>query len=202
MVSVLGELSDRDLVARLGARINDTIPTLHPYGFYILQDPELGCRFHVWLRSRRNRQNPDWPPHSHDRDMKSRVVVGEVENFEWDFIEKKSGRKAIYNVDYEGDFSIIRKTERVGDLSSGSRVSVSSGSCYFVSAGDIHATEVCKNSFVLTVAAFSKIITSTSYVVGDVKGDGFYKIRRSNISSNERIKIANEIASELSSIRL
>ncbi len=203
--TVLGQDVSDLFIADMLEHLEMIGPTLHPYGFIIFKFPneylnhQLRC--HVWLSNYRNRQMPDWPPHSHNSPLHSFVMKGSVSNFVWEFLPSPSGKKEIYEVVYIRNKSFITKTGRRGEIRESSNICVPELVNYTIPRNVIHATEVPVGNCAVTLVLLSNKIKGTSKVVGEYDAARRYEFDRLNLESelaSQAKRIVLRILTELS----
>lgn len=171
--------------------------TIHPYGFYIWKMPEISpsfsLRVHVWLPRARKRQQPDWPPHSHNSNLHSFILAGQITNCTWEWEPDGAGHYQMYEVGYDGGLSSLRKTSVTGNLVAEKRHVYRSGSSYLVPSGVYHASEVDERSSAVTVVLLDRNIYGTSKVIGAKQGENRYVFNREAASDVDQRK-ASEVA--------
>ena len=174
-------------------------PALHPYGFYIWKlggsDSGYSLRLHVWLPHTRPRQKPDWPPHSHNANLFSLLLMGEVENHEWNWRTDPGGGQVLYEVGYQCDQSVLRKTGEYGATTDLTISKFHQGQSYCVPSGQIHASEVARERATVTLVLLSEDAIGSSMVVGSRDGHSSYTFDRNAVAPDQHIQ-ARQIALE------
>ena len=166
------------------------LATIHPYGFYIWKlpsiSPHYALRVHVWLPATRNRQVPDWPPHSHNSNLHSFVLAGKVSNLTWQWVNDPSGQNQLYDVGYEGPLSKLTRTNEIGRLEAKTEETFLPASDYLVPTGIFHASEVVQGLSSVTLVLLEKETTGVSQVVGETSGHPNYIFDRLDASESEQ----------------
>ena len=195
-LSVTGYDTTSHLVERL-RDFRTTGAVLHPYGFYIWKmesgNDEFDMRIHAWLSGSRQRQKPDWPTHTHSVDLHSLVLCGSVTNTMWEWKSSQNGEQMIYEVGYQKNLSILRRSRERGTLI-GERIQVvEEGEKYTVPAHCYHATDVGLSEAALTLVLMPKRAPESSKVVGDINGDKEYFFERQKIEDQKLTVATNMI---------
>lgn len=193
-------IAGAEAAERLFGRLFDvscfSYATIHPYGFYIWKLPEISpkysLRVHVWLPEIRRRQQPDWPPHSHNSNLYSFIISGQITNFTWSWEADDAGVNQIYEVGYEGGLSKLTKTAMIGNLTTEQKHTYLSPSSYLVPAGVYHASEVDRHASAVTVVLLDNKTDGPSRVIGLVDGDPGYVFDRKHTLEDDQ-KMAREI---------
>ncbi|MEO1252190.1 MAG: hypothetical protein AAFW81_07585 [Pseudomonadota bacterium] len=175
--------------------IKSQIPTLHPYGFYILKNesylPDANLRLHIWLSRTRRRQEPDWPPHTHNSMLSSFILTGGVTANFWIFRECSDGESQIYRVSYTGDRSIIKKTRKRGAIELDESRKLLQGDSYIVPPHVFHSTEVKPTMATVTFVLESKSSKGKALVAGEKLGDNLYEFTRRQVTKFEKKAVAD-----------
>ena len=172
--------------------------TQHPYGFYIWRLPwDNSCwqlRIHMWLPEERLRQEPDWPVHSHSGRLHSFVLEGVVSNEDFYFHQQQDGAGAIYQVSYEGQISVLKKTELRGSVRSASKYSITAGGRYFVERDQFHASDVDAGSTSVTLVLMEKGRVTYSHVFGDAAGPSRLEFDRRTATQFDASEVTDLLA--------
>lgn len=111
---------------------------VHPLGFYylVLKTGASTSRIHVYVNTNEVTQNNDW--HTHEFDLRSKVLVGSLHNEIGQFSVCQDGAISEYCVEYDGDESTLRPTGNSGKIESIVSFSTGLGHEYSIRAGTIH----------------------------------------------------------------
>ncbi len=196
-LSIFGIDKSQAILSELPLLILESDVLQHPYGFYVMR-PGIAVgryqlRIHVWLAGERNRQNPDWPPHTHNSVLHSLVVKGAVVSRTWDWIEQPDGRYVQYEVGYDGSNSILSRTSSVGALQNESSALVEAGMSYTVPPHLFHATDVSELIEAVTLVLVATEVSGNAVVAGDSNGLNQYIFERAAVNE-ERRKMAKDAA--------
>ncbi|AZV77135.1 hypothetical protein EBB79_03995 [Parasedimentitalea marina] len=197
--SVVGPKRAKRMFSHLLNQNNFGPATIHPYGFYIWKlpsiTPDFTLRVHAWLPGIRNRQQPDWPPHTHNSDLHSFLLSGTIVNQTWDLKTGEKGDAQVYEVGYSGGLSTLVKTPIVGDLMPTGEATYSASANYLVPAGKYHASEVQVQSSAVTVVLLGNQTQGAAKVAGSPGGEKNYVFDRQDASHAEQ-ETAREIVIE------
>jgi hypothetical protein len=166
--------------------------TIHPYGFYIIKpftEKEKQIRLHVWLDSIRKRQEPDWPPHNHNYDINSYVLMGKVTNFCWSAMKNPSSRNVIYTIQYNGSKSHLIKTANTVKINLISEQIVTENHNYDLKKDVFHSIEVDYNKPAVTLCIMSNPSSRKPNVIGEINGKEKYTFLRESLNKNEKIEV-------------
>jgi hypothetical protein len=143
---------------------------------------DFDARIHVWLKGARCCQSPHWPAHRHNAELHSFVCYGRLTNTTWRFTESASGTRVIYEVSYENNQSVLRRTSKVGDLLMVDEDHVHAGLEYAVSPETFHATDVRRQEVAITLVLIAKKTNGSALVAGDASGKEAYIFDRTNVT--------------------
>ena len=197
--NVMGASHAKVAVSQLLSFRPDNYPTLHPYGFHIwkIETPpafEFSLRLHAWISELRQRQSPDWPPHSHNSDLHSLVMEGEVSNYTWGWLPSKVGDRSLYEVGYDGNLSTLTKTEERGFLYDGCIHKIARLQNYLVPMQQIHASEVRPEASAVTLVLLSRKSVGSPKVIGDLEGNERYVFNRQEVNVDTMTKARDLVA--------
>jgi hypothetical protein len=173
----------------------------HPYGFLVLRLAELPSheviRLHIWPADARKRQEPDWPVHSHPWDLRSYVLAGHLQNQLFDVSSTVSGEFRLYAVEYAGQESILRATDRMVGCQLASVASYEQGDQYCVSSDEFHVTHVDPGVFAATLVVTSRPTATPPSVVGQPGHDESYRYIRRPCSPDVARGLVSSLASSI-----
>lgn len=156
---------------------------------------------HVWLPDIRVRQTPDWPAHTHNSRFESVIVAGFVEAFFWDFEEKSGDNSCLYEVHYDDETSILRRTNVTGAASIRSSIIVKEQDSYVVEPHRFHSTEVPSELSAVSIVVQDTREFGISRVIGGSRGDSEYRFCREGIGSEELDSVRNLVRSVIDRMR-
>ncbi|MEM9319666.1 MAG: hypothetical protein AAGA70_11765, partial [Pseudomonadota bacterium] len=179
------------LVTLLGVSAPTEAHRLDPGAYYGLRRPlgtHPGSGTHVWLPYSRLRQEPDWPPHSHNSDLFSLLLIGEIENHEWNWQSNPMSKEVLYEVGYQENRSMILKTDEFGRTTDLSITKFEQGQSYYVPKGQFHASEVASDQTAVTLVLLSETKVGNSIVVGSRDGASSYTFDRNAVDPEQHVK--------------
>ncbi|MCG7569549.1 MULTISPECIES: hypothetical protein [Pseudoalteromonas] len=167
----------------------------HPLGFVMCRVARWGnlsLRVHIWPSHKGYQQTPVLLIHDHLFHLKSWVVSGEVENKEY-AIEHHGKDHAIYEASYNGDKSILEKTNTYCSKRLTKKSIYRAGSSYEVSSGVFHQSESLSNRTTLTVCETLDEIARPPRVLGCAEGLFSYTYHREQATKDEICELAKKI---------
>lgn len=203
----LGSLSNTDWAKALNNREicpHDLIEGLldknheflwHPLGFVMCRVARwegVSLRVHVWPSHRGYQQTPAWLIHDHLFHLKSWVISGEIENQEY-AIEHNGQDHAIYEAQYDGDKSILNKTNIYCSKRLTKKSVYNAGSVYEVSSGVFHESQSLSNRTTLTVCETLDEVARRPRVLGSVEGLSSYTYHRKLATKDEICELTKRI---------
>ena len=154
-------------------------PLWHPLGFVscvIKENPgELTLRVHYWPPNDRRTKNPDWPVHTHSYALSSLVLLGNIEDIQYDIIDGE--KYSIYKVSYFNGDSEISNTNRKTSILKYTSEMRTEGQQYRVERGVFHQSSVKLSESAVTFVALSESSSEAPLVLGD-NGDNRYPYDR------------------------
>ena len=153
----------------------------HPLGFVLMKlepaPPELGfTRLHVWPEGRRHAQEPRWLIHDHVFALDSLVLVGEIENLEFETCEGSEHR--IYSVRYENGASVLVATDQLVMSTLTKRERYCAGDRYSIAQGVFHRSWVESGSLCGTLVVTKEHVTADPRVLGALDALETYRYER------------------------
>jgi len=125
--------------------------TWHPLSFIILK---LGdnIKLHIWPDTKRA-LSPEVSIHSHQHDLISFILTGEITNLTYKVKGNENGNFAIYNGSYEDNYEtrILTKTQNRVECELINKVTYKTGDSYQVNHYDYHTSFVPTNKFTSTL---------------------------------------------------
>lgn len=167
----------------------------HPLGFVMCRVArwgDLSLRIHIWPSHTGYQQTPALLIHDHLFHLKSWVISGEVENKEYE-IDHNGKDHAIYEARYDGDKSILNKTNIYCSKRQTEKSICSAGSSYEVSSGVFHESQSLSNRTTLTVCETLDEIARPPRVLGCVDGLFSYTYHRKQATKDEIYELTKEI---------
>lgn len=159
----------------------------HPLGFMactLLVEGPWKARLHYWPVNQTRPQGNQCEIHDHVFNFSSWVLAGELENIEYQ-VNPVGTEYAVYQTEYAGDRSILRKTAQTIRLSVSSACTHSVGSRYSVHAGQLHETRRVGTAPAVTVLITQDVIPNGPTVIGPIGGDCQYEYVRSIVTDEE-----------------
>lgn len=166
--------------------------TWHPYGFIVMKLMELpdgsSVRFHIWPKSSRKLQKPEWPPHSHPWKMTSFIIEGSLRQIVYSIETKEQNQKCSYQVEYDNKVSKLIKTSESLTLNILQEEKIQKGDYYSLNAGVFHELYVPKEEFTATCLLTEPISGIVPLVYGDKSGKDSYTYKRIPVDKNIVLK--------------
>lgn len=167
----------------------------HPLGFVmcrVARWESASIRVHIWPNHRGYQQNPAWLIHDHLFHLKSWVLSGKIENQE--YVIKTNGKgHVIYEARYDGDRSILNKTNVYCSKSINKKSVHSKGSVYEVPSGVFHESRSLSNKTTVTVCETFDEIAAPPKILGSIDGLLSYTYQRKQASKNEICDLIRKI---------
>lgn len=126
---------------------------VHPLGFVYF---DLGTldrhryRLHIWSPSHRSLQSVNAMVHDHIFGIRSRCMLGTLQNDTYLATPSPKGRYHLHTVQYEEDTSQMTNTRESWSASVAESVLLSSGESYTLDAGVFHFTKILDGEFCAT----------------------------------------------------
>lgn len=168
----------------------------HPFGFlhaFLVDDPHVALRLHIWDTTERHVQEPNWPIHSHVFDLRSIVLVGRLTNHSYHWSGGRltaTGR--LYRTTFVGDTSRLEPTDDFGTCELVSSKEISSTDLYAVPFGDFHSSLVAEGSFAATLAVTVKG-PGAPRIFGALEGEKSYSYQRHELTTRVQDRIVGEL---------
>lgn len=160
----------------------------HPLGFIkskIMDVANRQIRLHIWPRDEKKFQHPQWMIHDHIFNLNSWVLKGEVLNTLYDITQSEDYDHCLYSVLYDGEKSILKKTNVNVKVSESSRNVIKDGGKYNIPAKTLHSTISVYPATSITVCETFNISNENPLVVGEIDGDEKYTYFRYRVSQHE-----------------
>lgn len=167
----------------------------HPLGFAMCRVARwegVSLRVHVWPNHTGFQQTPAWLIHDHLFHLKSWVICGEIENQEYT-IELNGQDHAIYEARYEGEHSILKKTNIYCTKIINKKSVYPKGSVYEVPSGVFHESQPLSNRTTVTVCQTLDEATASPRVLGSIEGLLSYAYQRKHVTNDEICELARKI---------
>ncbi len=148
---------------------------MHPHGFYVAL---LHCteaeewRFHMWPKGTRNVLGMPAFIHTHDRNLESRVLEGELTNILYDVREVTLGGRPLYTVEYGGDryksstSNLLKRTDSRVETTIRCRETIRPGGMYCVEHHIFHEVVVPESRTTTTIVCMNRRSPGAVNVVG------------------------------------
>jgi hypothetical protein len=167
-------------------------PFWHPLGFFRIElgSDDAGLRYflHFWPDKLRSTQDPAWMVHRHVWDLESLVLLGGLEDFEYERIEDAAQAEIcgpLYEAHVRPGLSVLERTSDTLSLEHRSADEIAPGRFYRIDIGRFHKTLVPDDSFCCTLVRIGPRLRSLSQVLGDWTGDASVQY--------DRIPVANAV---------
>jgi hypothetical protein len=156
-------------------RNSDTNGLIHPHGFYVFPlhvTESANWRLHVWPRGDRTVTGMPASVHTHDVDVDSRVLIGELTNTIYDVFDTSVGGLPLYEVIYQGDkytrnaSNILRKTDRRVAITDVSETKLLEGAFYTMEAHEFHNAIVDPRQLTVTLVRMHSRKRGAAQLVG------------------------------------
>ncbi|MEM1078939.1 MAG: hypothetical protein AAGI09_10465 [Pseudomonadota bacterium] len=121
--------------------------------------------------------------------------MGEIENREWNWRTDLNGGQVLYEVGYQCNQSVLRKSGEYGATAGLTISKFRQGESYCVPSGQIHASEVAYERAAATLVFLSENAIGTSIVVESRDGEAKYTFDR-NVVDPYQHALAKQIALE------
>lgn len=178
---------------------------LHPLGFHysrIFHSDETQIRIHVWQKDYNKKR--DLYIHDHYYDLRSWVLLGKIEDFEYSVKQSKNPEKhSKFVASYEGneDNRTIERTDQFLIVKKIKSRIISAGEKYFVAREKYHSNNILFDDSGLTVTivlAFNYKENHEPNVVGLSKSKKYTLDYPKLISNDDLQKIISKIIEEIS----
>ncbi|MBU3007816.1 hypothetical protein [Cobetia amphilecti] len=159
----------------------------HPLGFAVcklLTEGNISLRVHLWPNHTNYQQLPYFPIHDHLFELKSWVLSGAIENYEYN-IDCDGDEYSIYDVSYNDKISTVKKSEHRCSLALVNRAVFFEGSSYNVSARTFHKSSSVYDGVSLTVCQTENMATTPPRVLGYKNGGAQYSYNRIIVEQSE-----------------
>lgn len=160
----------------------------HPLGFIVctmIVEGSRKARLHYWPAAQNGRAQSDVGGiHDHIFEFKSWVLAGKVVNREYE-ISKLGSTYARYDTIYNGNSSIIVKSDERITLAPVGEASYCAGSQYNLQAGRFHQTVSDATSSAVTLLISQDRLSRNPLVLGPENGDARYEYVRSFLTEDE-----------------
>ncbi|MTI52175.1 MAG: hypothetical protein FH757_11160 [Alcanivorax sp.] len=187
------EICPHELIERLLDKKHEFL--WHPLGFLmcrVSRQGDLSLRVHIWPGHKGYQQTPALLIHDHLFHLKSWVISGEVENKEY-AVENNGKDHAIYEARYDGDKSVLKKTNVYCSKRLTKKAICRAGSSYEVSSGVFHESQSLSNRTTLTVCETLDEIAGPPRVLGSVEGLLSYNYHRKLATKDEIFELTKKI---------
>jgi hypothetical protein len=144
----------------------------------IWQADDKIIRLHVWPSQNRHPQIPTWTVHSHNFDLDSHLLSGSLKNSLFDVSEDGAQTHCLYRVEYDGQESVLLRTDRHVLYERNDSTLQDEGQWYTVAREAFHASDVADDAFTATLALTVGRSARAPLVIGDLGGDSSYRYRR------------------------
>ena len=132
---------------------------LHPLGFYF-QSQKQGDgvleRIHVWPGGPGELSETENEFHNHSFSITSQIVVGQLRNEIYQFVENASGEYSEFAVEYPNGKSVVSTTGKEGSLNLICSFQIGGGESYFLAAGLIHRIVIVKHPCITVLETVEK----------------------------------------------
>lgn len=187
------EICPNDLIESLLEESHNFI--WHPLGFVmcrVARWESRSLRVHIWPNHKGHQQTPAWMIHDHLFHLKSWVLSGEIENKEY-VIDVNGKEHLIYEARYDGDRSILNRTNIFCSKSINKKSVYSKGSVYEVPAGIFHESQSLSNKTTVTVCETYDEFSGPPKILGSVDGLLSYTYERRHVTKNEMNELIKKI---------
>jgi len=170
--------------------------TVHPYGFHIVKIrvlPEYQLRLHIWLKGIRPMQMPKWPPHDHNFDIDSMVLIGNMRHLTWKIDNSSNNQGIIYEVAYKDNTSILSKSDKLTGLELEKDEVYPCGHVYHFKRGIFHSIEIPFENVAATLCIASSYSDEPSRVFGESGKLDKYEFTRSKVLPDSKDMIVQSI---------
>lgn len=190
--------SAQELLWNIRRWLTDTNPNclVHPHGFYVVplrRSADCDWRFHYWPQGPRELRGMPAFIHTHDRQVDSLILHGEMKNVVYNIEVSEMGASPLYQVEYLGDkYSratsnrLVITNERVNAIELEAKVVEPFGS-YCVERHSYHEAQVPNDIATATLVCMHNFIHGPVYVVGC---DGYPDVIEFQRSSCEGAELA------------
>ena len=187
------DICPRDLMCNLVGNNYEFL--WHPLGFAMCRVARweaVSFRIHVWPNHSGYQQNPSWLIHDHLFHLKSWVISGEIENQEYS-VQHVGQDHAIYEAVYDGDKSILNKTNKKCSKILSEKSVYVAGDFYEVPSGIFHESRSLSKRTALTICETFDEERRPPRVLGNVDGALSYTYRRRHATKDELYELVQEI---------
>lgn len=148
---------------------------VHPHGFYVVplsRNNAEEWRFHFWPKGPRAITGMPAYIHTHDRQVESRVLQGQLTNILYDVDVVSIGGHPLYQVNYHGDryvattTNILRNTHRRAQLLIRSCRTIGCGDAYQIERHSYHESVVSQQFVTSTIVCMHERSPGAIMVVG------------------------------------
>jgi hypothetical protein len=167
----------------------------HPLGFIFCElskERERKIRLHIWPNNNDRMQKPAWLIHDHLFNLKSWVVAGRIENIEYS-VEEGTPNYRVYYARYEGDSSVLYRTDKEIFITENIRYLVSAGEGYSVLSGVLHQSVSVSETTSVTVCETIDQPNIIPSIAGDISGVDKYSYIRVKVDESDLQSIIAKI---------
>jgi hypothetical protein len=152
---------------------------VHPHGFHVVllhSQADMEWRLHMWARGTRSISGMPTFIHTHNREVRSRVLRGRLTNIQYEVDSSQNHGHPLYSVEYLGNkyekstLNVLRRTSDRVRVIEISKVSIEDGDSYHVPRHSFHEAVVSDDIVTCTIVCMSDPESSPIYVVG---ADGY-----------------------------
>jgi hypothetical protein len=172
-----------------------TVPALafwHPYGFVkfpVTRDSTRRLSLHVWHPRIRRLQTPQHLCHTHGWLLESIVLAGRLVDRRFEVVSSVDGGAFLYEVEYEGDNSIARRTSNAVTTRLVEEKEVAVGVRYAIPRDDFHTT-VTPETIVVTAVRNVEDPVVPGATVRSAMDPAVLRYRRGALSDSDRLAVA------------
>ena len=174
---------------------NDYKFVWHPLGFIMCKLSDEGTRkirLHIWPGNKRKIQNPAWLIHDHLFDLKSWVLVGKIQNQEFEPLYSEPSKR-IYFASYKGEKSVLERSDKTVSLVERKVEIIRAGQIYGISAGVFHKSSTVNDCTAITVCETIDKLNRKPMVIGENDGKEMYTYTRSMVTKEDLLNFIKEI---------
>lgn len=167
----------------------------HPLGFVmckVVRWESTSLRVHIWPNDTNYQQTPAWLIHDHLFHLKSWVLSGEIENKEY-LIDINGTGNVIYEAQYDGDCSILNRTNIFCSRSLNKKAVYSKGTVYEVPSGIFHESRSLSKKTTVTVCETYDEVAAPPKILGSVDGALSYTYERRNVTERQMLELIRNI---------
>jgi len=145
----------------------------HPLGFVHMRLHALDAkslRLHFWPAGQRRPQAPLWPIHDHIFDIRSVILVGSVENTQYEVTRTEQSPHRIYEVKYGGGNSTLNQLTATSDFVVSQETLIeehATGGSYSIARTVFHKSVVPPDKRAATLVVTSNPLPASPRVIGE-----------------------------------